>query len=66
MIIAWVMLVSTGIVSARYAKDVLADRRLFGVKLWFIFHWPIMVFAFVLSIISLLVILSGKFYSKFY
>ena len=60
MVVAWVTLISTAFITARYSKDIFPERRFCGVKIWFILHWPVMVSAVILSIISLLVILSGK------
>lgn len=59
MIIAW-LFGSTGLLVARYYKDIFPNRLICGVKTWFILHWPVMVSTSVLSIVAFIVILWGK------
>jgi hypothetical protein len=59
MVIAWFLFASTGIIIARYCKNLLPDKKFCGVQFWFTLHRPIMVMVPVLSIIALLIILSA-------
>lgn len=56
-IAVWVLLVSTGILVARYFKTLLEDKKPMGVNVWFFIHRPVMVLAAVLSIASFILIL---------
>jgi hypothetical protein len=59
MVIAWILLASTGILIARYFKDLMPNTEIFGVKIWFIIHRPIMILVTAISITAFIVILAG-------
>ena len=58
MVFAWIFLASTGILLPRYHKYILFNKLVCKMKIWFIFHFPIMISVFVISVIALLIILS--------
>lgn len=58
MVIAWLLLASTGILFARYYKHIFPNTKPFGIQIWFHIHRPFMIATEVLSIIALLIILS--------
>ena len=60
MIFAWIVLVSTGILIARYFKRSWADRKLCGKAVWFAMHRTIMTSAALLTLISFVLILVYK------
>jgi hypothetical protein len=59
MIIAWMMLASTGIFVARYFKFMLADVTFCKIKFWFLLHRPLMICVTLISIASFIIILWG-------
>lgn len=44
---------------SRYYKNTLGEKELFGKKLWFVLHRPLMTLAVVLTLTAFLVILSS-------
>jgi hypothetical protein len=58
MVIAWILLASTGILFARYFKFLLPKKELCGVKFWFLMHRPVMILATALTITGFIIILS--------
>ena len=57
MVIAWILVGSLGMFIARYCKFIFSDHMINGLMIWFFLHRPMMVLAFVLTLISLVVIL---------
>ncbi|CAF1229846.1 unnamed protein product [Didymodactylos carnosus] len=60
MIFAWILLVSTGILIARYFKKTFANKKLFSEDVWFFLHRAIMTCAATLTLIGFLFILVFK------
>jgi hypothetical protein len=60
MIFVWIFLIPSAIIVARYYKELFPGIQVSGVNFWFAVHFPTMVFAFILIVISFLIILSGK------
>ena len=60
MIIAWMLIGSTGILIARYFKFIFPDKNLFKIQIWFIIHFSLMISVPIISIMSFLIILSNK------
>lgn len=58
MIIAWIFLASTGIIVARYHKNLLSTKKMCGVQYWFVIHRPFMVIATLVTIASFIIILK--------
>lgn len=58
MVIAWVLLATTGILAARYYKYIFPDVKLCKIDFWFHIHRPLMILVPVISLISFIVILS--------
>ncbi|XP_053396447.1 putative ferric-chelate reductase 1 [Mercenaria mercenaria] len=52
MVLAWLLLVIVGMVTARYNKDMLPEEKLFGTKVWFQVHRTAMVVACVFVVIG--------------
>jgi hypothetical protein len=44
----------------RYYKFIFPDYKLFNLKVWFVIHRPLMISTFILSFVSLFVILADK------
>ena len=57
MIIVWMFLVPFGIIIARHHKNLLPEKQICGVKVWFAIHMPLMILCWILSFIALLIIL---------
>lgn len=65
MVLAWLLLVIVGIVTARYNKDMLPGKKLFGTKVWFQVHRAIMVMAVVFVIVGFIpIFVEIKGYSQ--
>lgn len=60
MLIAWLILAPLGITISRYYKFIFPNKKIFGLKIWFFLHRPIMILAFTLTLISFLIILADK------
>ena len=60
MIFAWIILVSTGILVARYFKPAWPKSKICGKPVWFAIHRTVMVTAVVLTLISFVLILVYK------
>ncbi|XP_045156560.2 putative ferric-chelate reductase 1 homolog [Mercenaria mercenaria] len=52
MVLAWLLFVTIGIVTARYNKNMLREKELFGTKIWFQVHRGAMVVALIFVIIG--------------
>ena len=52
MCLAWMLCCSVGIVIARYQKDMLPDKKLFGTKYWFQLHRGAMIGVIVFGVIG--------------
>ncbi|KAL4233415.1 DOMON domain-containing protein frrs1L [Mactra antiquata] len=65
MTIAWLFLCTVGIVTARYNKGMLPEKKLFGTKIWFQVHRGGMVLALVFVIIGFIsIFVENKGYSQ--
>lgn len=60
MIFAWIFLVSTAIIMPRYYKYLFRPQKICGAQAWLVLHVPVMIFAAIINLVSLLVILSEK------
>ncbi len=58
MVIAWIFFSTTGIILARYYKDLLPNMECFNIAFWFHIHRPFMILASVISIVAFIVILA--------
>ncbi|XP_060561736.1 putative ferric-chelate reductase 1 [Ruditapes philippinarum] len=52
MVLAWLLLVTVGIVTARYNKNMLEEKKLFGMKIWFQVHRGAMIVALMLVVVG--------------
>ena len=60
MIFAWIFLASTAIIMPRHYKYLFRPQKVCGAHMWFVLHFPVMVFAAALNLIALLLILAEK------
>ncbi|UJR28575.1 hypothetical protein I4U23_009808 [Adineta vaga] len=60
MIFTWIVLVSTGILIARYFKKAWSDRKICGKAVWFAIHRTIMTSVAILTLIAFVLILVYK------
>ena len=60
MIFTWIVLVSTGILIARYFKLSWSNRKICGKAIWFAIHRTIMTSAAILTLIAFILILVYK------
>lgn len=58
MIIAWIFFSTTGIILARYYKELLPNMNCFNIAFWFHIHRPFMILASLISVIAFFVILA--------
>lgn len=54
MTITWVGIVSLGIIIARHYKESWDEKTLCGVRIWFIFHRSLMIFAIIFAILGVI------------
>lgn len=60
MIVAWVLLASVGMYIARYFKFIFPKQMVNGLMIWFFLHRPLMILTYILTLVSLIVILVEK------
>ena len=60
MLIAWLFLAPFGMIIARYYKFMFPQKKICSLKIWFVLHRPLMLFAYVITVCSILVIFADK------
>ena len=60
MVLAWMGAASAGMFFARYMKETWKEKKLMGKDIWFPFHQASMGFAFIVSVISFIIIISER------
>lgn len=58
MIIAWMLLASTGILFARYYKFIFPETKIDGVAFWFFIHRLVMILVPVISLVAFVLIFA--------